>query len=97
MRLFLKLLVLTVVLAASPVLAAEDDAQQAIAEARAALDRADAAGYEWRDSETILKMSEEAAAHGDAERAKTLAGIARFQGEAALAQSKREANAEPRI
>lgn len=97
MRALPNALVLTLAVALSPVFAAEDDAQRAIAEARAALDRVDAVGYQWRDSEAILDMAEEAAAHGDEERAKVLAEIARFQGEAALAQFRREADAEPRI
>jgi hypothetical protein len=97
MRQSLYVVALAATVALCPAFAADDESQTTIAEARALLDQADAAGYEWRDSDTILKLAEEAAAHGDQDRATQLAEVAKFQGEAALAQARREANAGPRF
>jgi hypothetical protein len=78
-----------------PPMATGAETEQAIADARAAHEAADAVGFAWRDTATIIKMAEEAAKKGDDARAQQLAEIARFQGEAAIAQSRREPEKPP--
>jgi len=67
------------------------------AAAKQSLKRAAAANYQWRDSGKILKKAEKTAAKGDYEKATQLAKQAGVQGELAVAQSKKEANAWPRF
>jgi hypothetical protein len=52
---------------------------KALGEAKVALNAANAAGGEWRDSRKILKMAEKAAARGEVAKAVELAGMAKFQ------------------
>ncbi len=69
---------------------------QAKKEAVAAIDKAKAAGYEWRDSRKILKKAEDAEKAGDHEKALKLANKAKKQGSDAVAQSKTQTSAGPR-
>lgn len=71
--------------------------EQLLQEATAALDKADAVGFEWRDSRKILNQAKEAAARGDFEQAVELARAAARQGEAAYAQYLAARNAGPRF
>jgi hypothetical protein len=68
---------------------------QAQKEAVAEIDKAKAAGYEWRDSRGILKKAEAAEKAGDHEKALKLAKQAKKQGIDAVAQSKTQTNAGP--
>jgi nucleoid-associated protein YgaU len=58
----------------------------AIANAKAAIKKADALGYLWRDTAKILKKAEEAAKKGDEAGAVKLANTARTQAELAVKQ-----------
>jgi len=72
---------------------AEDQAvvaQRAIADAKAANEKAKAAGAEWRDTEELIKQAEEAYAAGDYPKAIQLANDARRQAENALRQHQAE-------
>ena len=51
------------------------------------------AGYEWIETEELLQQAREAHNAGDFERAFELVEKARFQGETALEQAEREAEA----
>jgi hypothetical protein len=79
----------------SQVEAGDADVENAIAEAQAAIEKADAVGYAWRDSSKLLKAAEEAAANGKHEQALELAATAKFQGEAAYAQYEDNKDAGP--
>ncbi len=61
-------------------------AQAAIDDAKAANEEAKAAGAEWRDTEALIADAEEALAAGDTGRAIQLANEARLQAENRLAQ-----------
>ena len=65
---------------------------QAVKEATAAIDKAKAVNYEWRDSRKILKQAEKAEKAGDHKKAMALANEAKEQGIIAVAQSKRYAH-----
>ncbi len=65
-------------------------AQRAIDDAKAANDKAKAAGAEWRDTDELIKKAEEALAAGDTGRAIQLANQARRQAENALRQHQAE-------
>ncbi len=65
---------------------------QAVKQATAAIDKAKAAHYEWRDSRKILKQAEKAEKAGDHKKAMALANEAKEQGIIAVAQSKRYAH-----
>jgi nucleoid-associated protein YgaU len=65
-------------------------AQRAIADAKAANDRAKAAGAEWRDTGKLIKQAEEALKAGDTGKAIQLANKARRQAENALKQHQAE-------
>lgn len=59
------------------------------------IDKAKAAGFEWRDSRKLLKKADEAAKKGDMKKALKLANMARAQGIAAVAQAESQKNAGP--
>ena len=84
---------LTVSLPASA--ANQSEYNKAAASAKAAISKAKAAKFEWRDSGKILKAADKAAKAGDYKKAVKLATKARHQGELALAQSKTQAGAGP--
>jgi len=65
---------------------------QAVKEATAAIDKAAAAHYEWRDSRKILKEAEKAEKAGDHKKAMSLAKQAKEQGIIAVAQAKEQAH-----
>lgn len=65
-------------------------AQQAIADAKSALEEAKAIGAEWRDTEELIKQAEEALAAEDTAKAIELANQARRQAENAIAQKRAE-------
>lgn len=65
-------------------------AQRAIADAKAANEKAKAAGAEWRDTDELIKQAEEALAAGDTGKAIQLANEARRQAENALRQHMAE-------
>ncbi len=69
----------------------------AVAAAKQALKRANQAGFEWRDSGKMVKEAERLSAKGVFEQAMKLAAEAQRQGEDALAQSRMQANAGPRL
>ncbi len=71
--------------------ASADDYQKALNEASITLDKANKSGFEWRDSQDILKAAEKAAQDGDFSRAVDMANQAKRQGELALQQSKKPA------
>ena len=70
----------------------ESARQQAIAE----IDKASAAGFEWRDSRKILEQAEKAEKAGDHEKAMQLVNEAKQQGMVAVAQAESQKNAGPR-
>ncbi len=92
-----KLAVITALctLFAAPLSMAGNDFAQARQDAVAEIDKARAAGYEWRDSRKILKKAEEAEKAGDHEKAMKLANKAKQQGIIAQAQAQSQANAGP--
>lgn len=65
-------------------------AEQAIARAKAALDKAASVGGEWRDSRKILKKAQAALKDGDEAKAVKLAKQAESQGELGYAQALEE-------
>ncbi len=65
-------------------------AQRAIADAKAANDKAKAAGAAWRDTDDLIKKAEEALKAGDTGLAIQLANQARRQAENALRQKQAE-------
>ena len=74
--------------------AAEDQKaqyQQLYQDAEAVRQQAADAGYEWRDTEKMLEVSQHAAASGDYTVAIQLAEDAKQQGELAVQQSKEQA------
>jgi len=77
--------------------ATEATYKAALAEAKASINIAKKAHYEWRDSGKILKKADEAAKAGDFKKATKLANKAKRQGIMALTQSKDQANAGPRL
>jgi hypothetical protein len=66
-----------------------------VGQAVAELDKANATGFEWRDSRKFLKQADEAAKAGDYDKAMKLADKARAQGIAAQQQAQSQANAGP--
>jgi len=66
----------------------EQTAAEAIAAAKTANADAKAAGYEWRDTGSIIESAEKALAAGNEDEAKALANKARLQAENAMAQAK---------
>lgn len=73
-----------------PVSSGPSAAEQAIADAKAANAAAQDAGYEWRDTDKLIKQAEEALAAGDEAKAKSLADQALAQARNAAAQAKAE-------
>lgn len=65
-------------------------ATDAITEAKAAIARANAVDWVWRDTEKMLKEAEAAAAKGDTQKANALANEARMQAELAMMQYNHE-------
>jgi nucleoid-associated protein YgaU len=79
--------------AAEPVMqesAASMEAQNAINEAKLAIEKATAAGVAWRDTDKLMEQAEAAMQAGDYAKATALANEARAQAEAALAQHEAE-------
>jgi len=76
---------------------AADDAEvdNAIADAAAAIEKANSVGFAWRDSAKILKQAKSAAADGERDQALALAAQAEFQGEAGYAQYEANKDAGP--
>ncbi len=70
-------------------------AKDTIAEAKAEMKKAKAAGFLWRDTEKYIKKAEEALTKGDEEKAQKIASHAKLEGEMAQAQAKAQANAGP--
>jgi len=75
--------------------AIDAEVDNAIAEAEAAIEKADSVGFAWRDSGKILKSARAAAADGEREQALELAAQAKFQGEAGYAQYEANKDAGP--
>lgn len=69
----------------------------ALAAAKAATKKANAVGYEWRDTGKIMKEAEEAAKAGDMKKAMKLANKAKTQSELAQKQAEEQKNAKPRF
>jgi hypothetical protein len=65
-------------------------AAQAIAEAKAANAEVAALGYEWRDTDALIKQAEQALADGNEDKALELANQALAQAQAAMAQAEAE-------
>jgi hypothetical protein len=76
----------------APAIASTGEFDQAVKDATAAIDKAKAAHYEWRDSRKILKEAEEAEKAGDHKKAMSLANEAKQQGIIAVAQAKEQAH-----
>jgi hypothetical protein len=70
----------------------ESARQQAVAE----INKAQAAGFEWRDSRKILEQAEKAEKAGDHEKAMQLVNEAKQQGMVAVIQAESQKNAGPR-
>jgi hypothetical protein len=75
--------------------ASKADAEAAINAAKASLDKADAAGFEWRDSRKLLKKAESITKKGEYDKAVKLANQAKQQGDAAIKQAASQKNAGP--
>jgi len=75
--------------------AADADVETALADAEAAIEKADSVGFAWRDSAKILKEAKSAAADGERDRALELAAQAKFEGDAAYIQYEANQNAGP--
>jgi hypothetical protein len=73
----------------------EQDLPALIEASRAAVARADQAGYQWRDSADLLREAERALADGQPDLARDLATRALFQGEAAYRQWQDQSEAGP--
>lgn len=71
------------------------DYDSVVAEAKAAIKKAKAAGGEWRDSGKFLKKAEAAKAKGDMKTALKMAKKARFQGKMGEAQAMGQKDAGP--
>ena len=82
-------------LLATPAIAADAEVDSAIAEAEAAVKKADSVGYAWRDSGKMLKQAKAAAAEGERDKALALAAQAKFQGEAGYSQYEANKEAGP--
>lgn len=82
-------------LLAVPAVAADAEVDSAIAEATAAVEKADSVGFAWRDSAKILKQAKAAAAEGEKDKALALAAQAKFEGEAGYAQYEANKDAGP--
>lgn len=72
-----------------------EDYQEALADAKVAVQKASKVNYEWRDTGKILKKAEAAAKAGDFDKAVELANRAERQGELAFAQYHQQRNAGP--
>lgn len=75
-----------------PVSSGPSPAEQAIADAKSVNAEAKASGFEWRDTDKMIKQAEEALAAGDEAKAKQLADAALAQARNAIAQAKAEAD-----
>jgi hypothetical protein len=69
----------------------ESARQQALEE----INKANAVGFEWRDSRKILQQAEKAEKAGDHEKAMKLVNKAKQQGIVAAAQAEKQKNAGP--
>jgi hypothetical protein len=70
--------------------ATADSANQSIAAAVAAANKAQEVGYQWRDTEKLIKEAQAAAAKQDFATAQKLANAAEQQGKLAVDQYQRE-------
>jgi hypothetical protein len=86
---------LAVLLSAPITSIAGSDFDKAVQEATAAIDKAKAANYEWRDSRKILEKAIKAEKAGDHATAMKLVNQARQQGITAVTQAKQQENAGP--
>ena len=78
-------------LTAPPAMAADAASYQAAYEAaEAARKKAASVGFEWRDTKKLLKKAKSAAEKGDFAKAEKFAAKAKFQGDAAYAQSQEQ-------
>ena len=71
--------------------------EQAITDAAAAMKKAEAVGFAWRDTGKMIKAAQAAAEKGDTAKAMALAEQARKQGESAYQQYLDQRNAGPRF
>jgi hypothetical protein len=85
----------TLLLSAPITSIAGSDFDKAAKDATAAIDKAKAANYEWRDSRKILKKAAKAEKAGKHDKAMKLAKKAKQQGIIAVAQAKQQKNAGP--
>lgn len=85
------------ILSGSANAAGKTDAEAAIAAATAALDKAKAVGFEWRDSRKLLKKAESITKKGEYNQAVKLANTAKKQGEDAVKQAAAQKNAGPQF
>jgi len=68
------------------------EAQSAISDAQAEIDKAKAMGFEWRDSKKMLKKASKAIEEGNLEEAAKITAKAKRQGELAQMQAKDQMN-----
>jgi len=68
---------------------------KAVKEATVEIDKAKAAGYEWRDSRKILEAAAKAEKAGDHKKAMKMVAEAKQQGILAVAQAAQQKNAGP--
>lgn len=79
-------LVISIALSGSVFAADKAAAEAAIAEAKAAFDKANKDGIAWRDTQKIIEKAEKAVTDGDFDAAVKAANSAKFEGEAAYTQ-----------
>lgn len=75
----------------------DKDAATAIMAAEHEQTRAKAKGYEWRDTEKLIKAAQKAAKEGEFDKAVKLANQAKQQSSNALVQAEEQKNAGPRL
>ena len=76
----------------SPVLSQASSFDDAMKEANAAIDKAKAVNYEWRDSRKLLKKAEQLNKEGKTDNAMKLIAKAKSQGEIAVAQAEQQSS-----
>lgn len=101
MKKFLTLAAMTVVVAACASapqnVHSKGDAEGAIAAAEHELNRANKLGFEWRDSDTMVKAAKEATKEGKFDDAVKLATVAKNQGKMAIDQAQEQKDAGPKF
>lgn len=75
----------------------DKDAASAILAAEHEQTRAKAKGYEWRDTEKLIKEAQKAAKEGEFDKAVKLANQAKQQSTNAIAQAEEQKDAGPRL